>query len=80
MAGGEDVWNRGLLRKGCGLCHGTAGSGYCLLEIYQATKDPKYLYRAFKVCFSTFSMCIFHFLYDLSNCYKTDVVKLLGFT
>lgn len=49
LAGGNVVWTRGLLRKGCGLCHGTAGGGYALLEIYQATNDPKYLHRAFKV-------------------------------
>ncbi|CAH8513382.1 unnamed protein product [Schistosoma mattheei] len=48
LDGGEAVWTRGLLHKGCGLCHGSAGSGFALLEIYQTTQDPKYLYRAIK--------------------------------
>ena len=29
------VWRRGLLQKGCGLCHGTAGNAYSLLYLYQ---------------------------------------------
>ena len=32
---GEVVWQRGLLRKGPGLCHGVAGNGYALLHLYQ---------------------------------------------
>ncbi|XP_064102631.1 lanC-like protein 2 [Macrobrachium nipponense] len=40
------IWERGLLRKGYGLCHGTAGNGYALLYFYQVTKEPDYLYRA----------------------------------
>ena len=31
----EVIWNRGLLKKGYGLCHGTAGNGYGLLYLYQ---------------------------------------------
>ncbi|GIQ92399.1 lanthionine synthetase C-like, partial [Kipferlia bialata] len=27
----ETVWERGLLRKGVGLCHGIAGNGYAFL-------------------------------------------------
>ncbi len=29
------VWARGLLRKGMGLCHGVAGSGYVMLTVYR---------------------------------------------
>ena len=43
------VWQRGLLRKGYGLCHGTAGNGYILLDLYRATNDIKWLHRAVKV-------------------------------
>lgn len=43
---GQVIWERGLLRKGNGLCHGTAGNGYSLLALYQATHDPTWLYRA----------------------------------
>lgn len=43
---GECVWERGILRKGYGLCHGTAGNGYALLYLYQVTHEPRYLYQA----------------------------------
>lgn len=53
---GEVVWRRGLLRKGCGLCHGTAGNAYTFISLYQLFKKrqdefseveaAKYLYRA----------------------------------
>lgn len=45
---GEVIWQRGILKKGYGLCHGTAGNGYAHLRLFQVTKDPKYLYRALK--------------------------------
>lgn len=43
------IWQRGLLRKGYGICHGTSGNGYSFLSLYQLTQDKKYLYRACKV-------------------------------
>ncbi|XP_023339953.1 lanC-like protein 2 isoform X2 [Eurytemora carolleeae] len=46
IKGGECIWERGLLRKGSGLCHGSAGNGYGLVHLYQATQDTKWLYRA----------------------------------
>ncbi|CAL8311032.1 unnamed protein product [Merluccius merluccius] len=45
---GEVIWQRGLLRKGYGICHGTAGNGYAFLSLYRLTQDKKYLYRACK--------------------------------
>lgn len=51
---GEVVWRRGLLRKGCGLCHGTSGNAYTFISLYQLLKKQKefteveaakYLYR-----------------------------------
>ncbi|XP_058390813.1 lanC-like protein 2 isoform X3 [Diceros bicornis minor] len=42
------IWQRGLLRKGYGICHGTAGNGYSFLSLYHLTQDRKYLYRACK--------------------------------
>ncbi|KAJ1069217.1 hypothetical protein K5549_000528 [Capra hircus] len=42
------IWQRGLLRKGYGICHGTAGNGYAFLSLYHITQDKKYLYRACK--------------------------------
>ena len=34
-SGGELVWQRGLIKKGPGLCHGVAGNGYTFLHLYQ---------------------------------------------
>ncbi|KAM9307837.1 lanC-like protein 2 [Gastrophryne carolinensis] len=42
------IWQRGLLRKGYGICHGTSGNGYAFLSVYHHTQDRKYLYRACK--------------------------------
>ena len=46
---GEVIWKRGLLRKGYGLCHGSAGNGYAFLGLYKATKNEIYLYQATRV-------------------------------
>ncbi|KAK4325887.1 hypothetical protein Pmani_003544 [Petrolisthes manimaculis] len=43
---GDCVWDRGLLQKGYGLCHGSSGNGYSLLYLYQVTGEVVYLYRA----------------------------------
>ncbi len=45
---GEVIWERGLLKKGAGICHGIAGSGYGHLVLYRLTGDGKYLERARK--------------------------------
>lgn len=45
----EVIWQRGLLRKGYGICHGTAGNGYAFLSLYKLTQEKKYLYRVSKV-------------------------------
>ena len=45
----EVLWQRGLLRKGYGLCHGVSGNAYGFLAMYQVTSEPLYLYRATKV-------------------------------
>ncbi|KAL8621295.1 hypothetical protein ACOMHN_008120 [Nucella lapillus] len=44
----EVTWNRGLLKKGYGLCHGAAGNAYAFLAMFQLTHNQKHLYRAFK--------------------------------
>lgn len=43
------IWQHGLLKKGYGLCHGTAGNAYAFLALYNLTQNMKYLYRACKV-------------------------------
>lgn len=45
---GDLVWQRGLLRKGPGICHGIAGNGYVHLMLFRLTGDSKHLYRAMK--------------------------------
>jgi hypothetical protein len=40
------VWQRGLVRKGLGLCHGICGNGYAFLSAYRATHDESYLQKA----------------------------------
>ena len=44
---GEVVWQRGLLKKGVGLCHGIAGNGYVFLALYGTTKEEAQLKRAY---------------------------------
>jgi hypothetical protein len=46
IAGGELTWRAGPLRKGPGLCHGTAGNGYALLRLHELTGDQLWLDRA----------------------------------
>lgn len=42
------IWNRGILKKGFGLCHGVTGNAYGFIHLYQLTRDLKHLYRAGK--------------------------------
>ncbi|GMH44870.1 hypothetical protein BSKO_12827 [Bryopsis sp. KO-2023] len=44
--GAQCVWERGLLTKGVGLCHGISGNGYAFLSLYRQTGDERYLKRA----------------------------------
>ncbi len=46
VAGGELTWLAGPLRKGAGLCHGTAGNGYAFLALLERTGDERWLTRA----------------------------------
>ncbi|XP_067084246.1 lanC-like protein 3 [Osmerus mordax] len=43
---GELVWEKGLLKKGPGICHRVAGSAYVFLLLYRLTGNRKYIYRA----------------------------------
>lgn len=49
---GELTWKKGLLKKGPGICHGVAGSGYVFLILHRLTQDPKHWHRA--VAFANF--------------------------
>ncbi len=43
---GELVWRAGPLRKGAGLCHGTAGNGCAFLALHARTGEERWLERA----------------------------------
>lgn len=48
LAGAELCWQTGPpnLDKGPGLCHGTAGTGYAFLKVFERTGDEQWLERA----------------------------------
>ena len=46
LEGGELTWAAGPLRKGAGLCHGTAGNGFALLKLFTRTGYELWLERA----------------------------------
>ena len=46
VAAGEMTWRAGPLRKGSGLCHGTAGNGYAFLKLFRRTGEALWLERA----------------------------------
>lgn len=43
---GNVVWQRGVILKGNGLCHGISGNAYTFLSIYRLTGDTNQLKRA----------------------------------
>lgn len=46
LEGGELTWAAGPLRKGPGVCHGTAGNALAFLALLQRTGDERWLERA----------------------------------
>jgi hypothetical protein len=46
LEAGETIWASGPLKKGIGICHGTDGNGYALLQLFARTQDEKWLIRA----------------------------------
>ncbi len=54
LKAGEDLWERGILIKGNGVCHGITGNAYALLSLYRYTKDEKWLKRAYRFALATF--------------------------
>jgi len=46
QAAGDTVWQRGLVKKGLGLCHGVSGNAYTFLMLFRATGDKVHLERA----------------------------------
>ena len=71
---GEFVWEKGLLKKGFGLCHGTCGNAYMLNALYKATGDSVWLHRAQRFLIFTGDPEI----KQIVNNYKKSGFKLLG--
>lgn len=48
LAGAELAWDAGPpgMEKGPALCHGTAGTGYAFLKLFERTRDERWLERA----------------------------------
>ena len=48
------LWERGLLYKGNGVCHGMSGVIYALIKLYKFTKNDLYLKEAIGISYGTF--------------------------
>jgi hypothetical protein len=53
----ELVWNAGPLKKGPGLCHGTAGNGYAFLGLYHFGGEDRWLHRARQFAMHAIRQC-----------------------
>ncbi|KAJ3148476.1 LanC-like protein 3 [Irineochytrium annulatum] len=66
---GELTWERGLLRKGVGLCHGVTGNGYAFLFLHAVTREGVWMERAVK--FAEFA-CAWEKMVDDGTMQKAD--------
>ncbi|EPZ34647.1 hypothetical protein ROZALSC1DRAFT_27046 [Rozella allomycis CSF55] len=39
----DTVWQKGILKKGVGLCHGISGNAYACLDLFKLTREKQYL-------------------------------------
>ncbi len=51
---GKVIWEKGLLVKGPGICHGIAGNAYAFILLYRLTGLRKYIYKANKFAAFTY--------------------------
>ena len=54
LKAGHVVWERGLLKKGNGVCHGITGNAYSLHHIYIITKDVTWKNKMLCFAYATF--------------------------
>ncbi|CRG93023.1 G-protein coupled receptor, putative [Plasmodium gallinaceum] len=59
------IWEKGLLSKGLGLCHGISGNGIIFLYLYNYTKDKIWYIRSLK--YALFSIKFFDRFYNLPD-------------
>jgi len=62
---GDTIWERGLLKKGNGVCHGITGNAYALFFLNKITNDTDWLYKAYCFTLATFDE-------DLQNRFKDN--------
>ncbi|CRH00409.1 G-protein coupled receptor, putative [Plasmodium relictum] len=62
---GSLIWEKGLLSKGLGLCHGISGNGIIFLYLYNYTKDKIWYLRSLK--YALFSIKYFDRFYNLPD-------------
>lgn len=46
--GADDIWNRGILKKGFGICHGITGNAYAFISLYKHSQNPLDLKKAYQ--------------------------------
>ena len=61
------LWERGLLYKGNGICHGMSGTCYALMALYKFTKDDLYLKEALAIAYATFDSKIQKLVSEFSD-------------
>ena len=54
LKAGEDLWEKGMLLKGNGVCHGITGNAYGMFSLYRLMKDEKWLKRGYRFAIATF--------------------------
>jgi hypothetical protein len=72
---GETIWERGLLKKGNGICHGIVGNSYALFKIYSITNDKEWLNKSLCFAYATIDLDIQEIVskYDDPQRYKIGV-------
>uniref|UniRef100_A0A8D0H0G4 LanC-like protein 3 n=1 Tax=Sphenodon punctatus TaxID=8508 RepID=A0A8D0H0G4_SPHPU len=71
---GELTWQKGLLKKGPGICHGVAGSAYVFLLLYRLTGNSKYIYRAQRLAFMALNSCLYEG-FSGTVCFLVDLLQ-----
>ena len=70
----KGLWERGLLYKGNGVCHGMSGVTYGLIKFFKYTNDEIYLKEAVGICMGTFDKRV----QDLVKVYEDPQRRAIG--
>lgn len=55
---GELIWQKGILKKGFGVCHGIVGNAYCLYALFKHTKQIVWFQRFVDFLFLVFNKSV----------------------